>query len=381
MNRTVAIIGTHPETREEAPWNDPTVDRWVFNEAGSAPWVAGPIQAVFQMHAPEVYRSPANRSDPKHWDWLQEPHPFVIWMQAADPDVPASRRYPLEAICAELLPGLAFGDGAPVHYFTSSIAYALALALYHEYDRIDLYGVEMGSNTEYAYQRDGVAFWVGLAAGRGAEVVLHCAKPIFDQPLYGYEGNVRLDAAYFTADLPGLTAQAQAKQAEVEAARDRDAELLTAGAGEWPEARAAFLEAARALGRLDGIISEKARYAGKTETAIAETGAAVYSRNEFEARLASARERAEQARAHENIESGRLSALWRAWLAAPSPEGAAALYKSAELQVHLAYNAGWQAGECMANDVFMRDMDTQMRMAGGQKSADVINQSLTYQPA
>ena len=91
MNRTVAIIGTHPETREEAPWNDPTVDRWVFNEAGSAPWVAGPIQAVFQMHAPAVYRNPENRTDREHWRWLKQPHDYPVFMEAASKIPPAER--------------------------------------------------------------------------------------------------------------------------------------------------------------------------------------------------------------------------------------------------------------------------------------------------
>ena len=95
MNDTVAIVGTHPDTRDNAPFDDPSVDIWVFNEAASKrvkddqPW-AWRVDAVFQMHLPVIYKSKYNRSDPYYWQWLQEDHPFPIYMHDVDPEVPAA---------------------------------------------------------------------------------------------------------------------------------------------------------------------------------------------------------------------------------------------------------------------------------------------------
>lgn len=54
-------------------------------------------------------------------------------------------------------------------YFTSSIGYMLAYAIDKNYERIRLYGVDMSSTREYAQEKGGVEFWIGLGMGRGIE--------------------------------------------------------------------------------------------------------------------------------------------------------------------------------------------------------------------
>jgi hypothetical protein len=75
-------------------------------------------------------------------------------------------------------------------YFTSSVAYALALAIYKGYQKIEVYGVEMETNTEYGHQRVGVAYWIGFAEGQGIEVDFH--GDMLKAPLYGYDGDIRM---------------------------------------------------------------------------------------------------------------------------------------------------------------------------------------------
>ena len=92
MNKTVAIVGTHPDTRDNAPFDDPNIDIWVFNEVAGKnvkqddgsfrPW-AWRVDAVFQMHLPLIYRSLLNRSDPKHWEWLQKEQDFPVYAPSA----------------------------------------------------------------------------------------------------------------------------------------------------------------------------------------------------------------------------------------------------------------------------------------------------------
>ena len=75
-------------------------------------------------------------------------------------------------------------------YFSNTVDYALALAIYRNFAEIGLYGVNMSNNTEYAYQKPGVEFWIGQAMGRGIKVTNH--SPIStilktrDGLLYGY---------------------------------------------------------------------------------------------------------------------------------------------------------------------------------------------------
>jgi hypothetical protein len=213
--KTVAIVGSQEETRGNAPWDDLGVDIWVFNEAASqsvkngeivGPWVRR-CEAVLQMHTPVVYRNPENRSDKEHWSWLQRPHPFPIYMQDADPDVPASTRYPFEGVRA--LSGNVTLFDEQIEFFTSSIVYAIALAIYQGYERILLYGIEMASNTEYIYQRDGITLWAGIAISRGIQFWVPADCSMLMAPRYGYDDSLHgltwedMDG-YATAIIPKL---------------------------------------------------------------------------------------------------------------------------------------------------------------------------------
>lgn len=188
--KKVCIVGSNQLTRHLTDWEQ-DADFWLFNEMGRAPW-AKKVDAVFQMHVPAIWRNPANVNDPSHYAWLQAPHPFPVYMQDAYSDVPAAVKYPLDEICDALLPGLRRKSGEAVRYFTSTCAYTIALAIYQGYDEIELVGIEMASDTEYFAQRDGVTFWLGIAAGRGVRVILQDKSLLMRGHLYGYTGEVTL---------------------------------------------------------------------------------------------------------------------------------------------------------------------------------------------
>jgi len=46
MRNRVAIVGSHPETRNQAPWDDLSFDIWVFNEAPGLEQIDGDGRAV-----------------------------------------------------------------------------------------------------------------------------------------------------------------------------------------------------------------------------------------------------------------------------------------------------------------------------------------------
>lgn len=75
-------------------------------------------------------------------------------------------------------------------YFSNTVDYAIALALYEGFNDIHLYGVNMISGGEYAYQKPGVDFWCGYAKGMGVSVTVHglisTIMKTRDGLLYGY---------------------------------------------------------------------------------------------------------------------------------------------------------------------------------------------------
>jgi len=76
--------------------------------------------------------------------------------------LPSSKRYPIENIIEE------FGSD----YFTSSVAYAIALAVYFGAEEIKLYGVALSFEGEYYFERPCVEYWIGFARGKGIKVTV-----------------------------------------------------------------------------------------------------------------------------------------------------------------------------------------------------------------
>ncbi|KKN00332.1 hypothetical protein LCGC14_1138870 [marine sediment metagenome] len=77
-------------------------------------------------------------------------------------------------------------------YFTNAICYMIAYALYLGYEKIDLYGIDHIIHQGYVMEKGGVEHWVGVAAGRGVEVMIPYGSALCktkDGKLYGYEYN------------------------------------------------------------------------------------------------------------------------------------------------------------------------------------------------
>lgn len=75
-------------------------------------------------------------------------------------------------------------------YFSSTVDYALALALYRGYTDINLYGMTMNADTDYYKIKCGADFWCGYAKGMGAKITVHGETSIMkttDRLIYGYD--------------------------------------------------------------------------------------------------------------------------------------------------------------------------------------------------
>lgn len=281
MKDTVAIIGSHPRTRGNFDFNRDDADVWVFNEALRTPWCKR-ADAVFQMHSPVIWRSTTNRNDPNHYEWLKATD-IPVYMQDKYDDVPASIKFPIEDIIADL-----FGEYKPIPYITSSVGYALALAVYLKYKRIEVYGVEMETNTEYGHQRIGVAFWIGIAIGRGIDIDFH-SDSILNAPLYGYEGTARIDKEKFEKRIDELKEVTVKFKRQFEEAESALLELLAkfeadykAGLPDIDLKIQAVGQRAYNFGMADGAIQANELYLRKSIQQEVETGNYMIVRQEFE---------------------------------------------------------------------------------------------------
>lgn len=75
-------------------------------------------------------------------------------------------------------------------YFSSTVDYAIALALYKGYDEIHLYGVTMSAVSDYYKLKCGCDFWCGYAKGLGVKLVVHGETAVMktsDGLIYGYD--------------------------------------------------------------------------------------------------------------------------------------------------------------------------------------------------
>ena len=207
----VCIVGLHPAHRDLAPWDDPSWEVWGINESlgpqfdkDGAPFIKRWTR-WYQIHTPDIFRRSGNWNDPNHLVWLQSlpgpdsPDFRPVYMQEHYPDIPASVKYPLDAIKEKLEL-----DGRTT-FFSATVPHLISFALYLDAKAIMLRGVEAASETEYGNERDSLSFWLGFAKGYGAKVDLpdNCQLLGAGRAVYGYEG------------LTGVTKVTLAKRLEI----------------------------------------------------------------------------------------------------------------------------------------------------------------------
>jgi hypothetical protein len=94
------------------------------------------------------------------------------------PGFPSAVEYPLHEVARE------FGGR---YFFTSSLDYMVAYAVYQRYSEIHLYGVDMLAH-DYQTRKHGLAWYLGVAAGRGIAIYLPPESGMLRHThLYGYE--------------------------------------------------------------------------------------------------------------------------------------------------------------------------------------------------
>ena len=362
--KKLAIVGTHTLTRHLAPYDDPDCDIWVFNESGQAnaefyryeldkQWCKR-WDAIIQIHKPEVYRSQTNWVINSHWDWLQRNHgDKVIWMQGVDPLVPNSKRYPLDEI-------IAIVPGAKYRWFTSSVSYAAALAIYQGYKDVGFYGLDMESNTEYGYQLPNFIYWIGVMEGLGINLYHVSNKQYFSEKLYGYEGELQIDRNYFADRVTNLRAQWKEKESLSNKLKDRiiDA-IVERKVNDIPKLMIDWRATAIEAGRFSGAENEAANYA-KREDHI--------SRQEFERRAAQAAKDSDEVKEKMYVLTGNFEYVYNAWVQTGQYQPLEQMRKFLQAAIAMAYELGGKHGAYVENLEYIKEYDDRLQAAGGVRT-------------
>lgn len=175
MGLKVAIVGLWSETRDLIPWDDPDWEVWglawdseVFSMA-----------RAFEMHLPREWKDNGIADYVERLNMIPR-----LYLQEKCPAVIYGEPYPLKEVAKTT------GD-----YFSSSMAYLMALAIHEGAEEIGVYGVAMEGYDEYSYQKPNMEYLVGFARGRGIKVHIPDASPLCKyKGQYGYsKGYGRFD--------------------------------------------------------------------------------------------------------------------------------------------------------------------------------------------
>jgi hypothetical protein len=384
VKSTLVILGSHPGTREDFDWSRSDCDVYTFNEAASVgSWVQW-TSAVFQMHIPAIWKNPLNRNDKDHFEWLKGENNPPIYMLEKYDGIPQAIAYPLREVVDNLLanfrhtPSVTWrnDDG----YFTSTVAYAIALGIYKGYTAIEFYGVEMAINTEYLYQRPCVAFWIGLAIGKDIKITFNGS--MFDSPLYGYEGDIVIRKDIFVEQYDKMLTLAEAKKKEYEDAKEATSELIDRLIDKQAS-EAAVLQAvkvqmglAQDFGRYDGAAQEHNRYHLKAEEMIKAASDFRFSRTEFEQNYRKLGEAYQEAYSQAQYNGLKLEKSFKMIGEADGYKkhlkAGLQFLNDLDVQIQFAVRVAVIDAAASVNAYYMNLMDEMMRAAGGEKSREVL---------
>ncbi len=184
--KTVAFVGMAFTSCSLAPWDDENVEIWGLNEEHHFPWFKR-WDRWFQVHKEKSFsRRIDKRGFQDHYLWLQEERGKPIYMLHVYDKVMDSVEYPLAQILEEFFSKAWKGD-ENIKYFTSTMPYMVALAIYEGFERIEIYGMEMSGADEFIDQKPCGEFWLGVLLGRGVELYLPPDNQLLAGKLYGYQ--------------------------------------------------------------------------------------------------------------------------------------------------------------------------------------------------
>jgi len=178
----VAIVGC-ADSKDEAPFGNDEFEFWGVNNLyitmPGAWWTRWfDLHSFTNKNGKWLRRAEADfRGQPiaEYMAGLQALN-IPIYTQQAWATIPNSVIYPVNEIMEQ------FG-----RYFTNTISYMLALAISEGFEEIHVVGVDMAVDSEYGWQRPSCEYFIGIARGRGINIVLPDSCDLLNSRfLYGF---------------------------------------------------------------------------------------------------------------------------------------------------------------------------------------------------
>jgi len=172
--KKVCIVGYAEVSRHLAFYDDLDCEIWGVNQLYR-----------FIPRADRWFQIHSDWNDKTKWaggtdlaEWLKT-CPIPVYMIEQSPEIPNSVIYPK----ARVMETLGTHD-----YFTSSIAFMIALAIAEGFEEIGIYGIDLIIGREYHFEKPCAEFYLGIAQAKG--ITYHIPKGcalLWQSHCYGYE--------------------------------------------------------------------------------------------------------------------------------------------------------------------------------------------------
>ena len=169
----IAIMGSHPATKRQAPFDDPDWKIWACSPHNFERGVLPRVDEWFEVHQPALCEK--TRKAP-YQDYVRSlTGKIPVWVRDRK-EHPDALDYPEKEMKER------FGGGNFGFPFTSSIAYIMAKAIVEKPEAIGLWGIMQASETEYAYQKPGIQHLFQVAHDEGIDIVVPEVSGLFNAP-------------------------------------------------------------------------------------------------------------------------------------------------------------------------------------------------------
>ncbi len=183
--RKIAVLGSAVSSVGLAPYDQPDWEIWACSPANMT---IPRVSIWFELHSVEVKKREGLGG---YFEWIKQ-QPFKCYMQSASPEFPNSIEFPLKPLIEKYGP----------FWWTSQIAFMLALAIEQKPEALGVYGIDMAADSEYNQQRLACQFFIREALNAGIALVVPPESDILEPaPMYGYMENSRQWRKYYARKL------------------------------------------------------------------------------------------------------------------------------------------------------------------------------------